>query len=51
LSNVLRGHYQGFSVERLTRMLTLFEQDIEITLRSHRKTGGAGRIVFTPLAG
>jgi predicted XRE-type DNA-binding protein len=27
LSNILRGHYQGFSIERLMRMLTAFDQD------------------------
>jgi predicted XRE-type DNA-binding protein len=47
LSNILRGHYQGFSVERLMRMLTAFDQDVEITLRPHRKNKGeAGRITF-----
>jgi predicted XRE-type DNA-binding protein len=51
LSKILRGHYQGFSVERLMRMLTVFDQDIEITLRPHRKTGEAGRIIFSPMAG
>jgi predicted XRE-type DNA-binding protein len=48
LSNILRGHYQGFSIERLMRMLTAFDQDIEITLRPRRrKVGQAGRITFT----
>src|SRR6202521_133835 len=46
LSNILRGHYQGFSVERLMRMLTVFNQDVEITTRPHRKAGQAGRINF-----
>jgi predicted XRE-type DNA-binding protein len=47
LSNILRGHDQGFSVERLMRMLTAFDQDVEITLRPHRnKKGEAGRITF-----
>ena len=40
LSNILRGHYQGFSVERLMRMLTAFDQDIEITVRPRRKKTG-----------
>jgi predicted XRE-type DNA-binding protein len=51
LSNILRGHYQGFSVERLMRMLTAFDQDIEITLRPHGKAGEVGRIIFSPMAG
>ena len=50
LSNILRGHYQGFSVERLMRMLTVFNQDVEITTRPHRKAGQAGRIIFNPHA-
>lgn len=48
LSNILRGHYQGFSVSRLMRMLTAFSQDVEITTRPHRKVGEAGRIIFNP---
>ncbi len=47
LSNILRGHYQGFSLERLMRMLTAFDQDIEITVRPRRgKSKTAGRITF-----
>jgi predicted XRE-type DNA-binding protein len=30
LSNILRGHYRGYSLARLMRMLTAFDQDIEI---------------------
>jgi predicted XRE-type DNA-binding protein len=48
LSKILRGHYQGFSVARLMRMLTAFDQDVEIITRPHRKTGEAGRIIFNP---
>ncbi len=48
LSNILRGHYHGFSVGRLMRMLTVFDQDVEITTRPHRKSGEAGRIIFSP---
>lgn len=49
LSKMLRGHYRGYSVARLMRMLTAFNQDVEITTRPHRKTGEAGRIIFNPL--
>ena len=48
MSNILRGHYRGYSVARLMRMLTAFDQDVEITTRPHRKTGAAGRIIFNP---
>jgi predicted XRE-type DNA-binding protein len=51
LSNILRGHYQGFSLERLMRMLTAFDQDIEITVRPRRKKkGGPGEITFHAVA-
>ena len=47
LSNILRGHHDGFSIERLMRMLTAFDQDVEITVRPRRKkTGEAGRVTF-----
>jgi predicted XRE-type DNA-binding protein len=51
LSNILRGHYQGFSIERLMRMLTAFDQDVEITVRPRRsKKGESGRITFNAKA-
>lgn len=51
LSNILRGHYQGFSLERLMRMLTAFDQDIEITARPRRgKSKDGGRITFKAAA-
>jgi predicted XRE-type DNA-binding protein len=46
LANVLRGKFRGFSAERLMRMLTAFDQDVEIVLRPHKKAGEAGRIIF-----
>ena len=48
LSNILRGRFRGFSVERLMRMLTAFDQDIEIRMRPRAKGSPAGRIVFSP---
>ena len=51
LSNILRGHYQGFSLERLMRMLTAFDQDVEITVRPRRgKSKSGGRITVKPMA-
>lgn len=49
LSKLLRGGLRGCSVERLMRMLTAFDQDIEITVRPHDKTGEGGRITFHPV--
>ena len=51
LSNVLRGRFRGYSTERLMRMLTTFDQDIEITVRPRRrKSKDGGRITFNPAA-
>jgi predicted XRE-type DNA-binding protein len=46
LSKLLRGQLRLVSVEKLMRMLTAFDQDVEITLKPHRKRGEAGRITF-----
>ncbi|WP_342741056.1 XRE family transcriptional regulator [Bradyrhizobium sp. B117] len=50
LSKLLRGQPQLVSVEKLLRMLTAFDQDVEITAKPHRKRGEAGRITFIPAA-
>jgi len=50
LSKLLRGQFKLVSVERLMRMLTAFDQDVEITLKPHRRRGKAGRITFIPAA-
>lgn len=47
LSHILRGQFRGYSVERLMRMLTAFEHDVEITVRPHAKAGVAGSIRFS----
>jgi predicted XRE-type DNA-binding protein len=46
LSHILRGNLRGWSTERLMRMLTAFEQDVEITVKPHAKSGEAGKITF-----
>jgi len=50
LSKILRGQFRGYSEARLMRMLTAFGQDVEIITRPHRKSGEAGRIIFSPRA-
>ena len=50
LSKVLRGHFKLVSVEKLMRMLTAFDQDVEITVKPHCKRGETGRITFIPAA-
>jgi predicted XRE-type DNA-binding protein len=46
LSKILHGRFRGYSEAKLMRMLTVFDQDVEITTRPHRKAGEAGRIIF-----
>ena len=48
LSKLLRGQLKLVSVEKLMRMLTAFDHDVEITVKPHRKRGRAGRITFIP---
>ena len=50
LSHLLRGDFDDYSAERLMKMLTAFEQDIEIIMKPHRKAGQRGRITFKRLA-
>ncbi len=50
LSKLLRGQFKLVSVEKLLRMLTAFDQDVEITVKPHRKRGETGRITFIPAA-
>ena len=50
LSKLMRGDFRLASVEKLMRMLTAFDQDVEITIKPHRKRGEAGRITFIPAA-
>lgn len=44
LSRMLRGSLRGVSVERLMGFLTVFDQDVEITLRPRSGSGERGRI-------
>jgi predicted XRE-type DNA-binding protein len=46
LSKLQRGDFRLVSVEKLMRMLTAFDQDVEITLKPHRKPGKTGQITF-----
>ena len=44
LSKLLGGRLRGYTVERLMRMLTALDQDIEITVRPSTDPGAGGRI-------
>jgi predicted XRE-type DNA-binding protein len=50
LSLLLRGDFDDYSVERLMKMLTAFEHDIEIVMKPSRKAGKPGRITFKSFA-
>jgi predicted XRE-type DNA-binding protein len=50
LSKLLRGQFKLVSVEKLVQMLTAFDQDVEITVKPHRKRSETGRITFIPAA-
>jgi predicted XRE-type DNA-binding protein len=50
LSRLLRGDFDDYSAERLMKMLTMFEQDIEIVMKPRRKAGQPGRITFRRFA-
>jgi predicted XRE-type DNA-binding protein len=50
LSFLLRGEFDDYSVGRLMKMLTVFEQDIEIVMRPNQKAGKPGRITFKSAA-
>ena len=46
LSNLMRGRFKGFSVERLMVMLTGLGRDVEITVRPAPKSRKQGGIRF-----
>ena len=50
LSLLLRGDFDDYSVGRLMKMLTVFEQDVEIVMKPNRKAGKPGRITFKSFA-
>jgi predicted XRE-type DNA-binding protein len=50
LSRLLRGDLEAYSAERLMRMLTVFDHDIEIVMKPRRKAGEGGRITFKSAA-
>lgn len=44
LSNILRGRFRGYSIERLMRLLTAFDQDIEIRVQPRSDKSRPARI-------
>jgi len=49
LSNILRGHFRGYSVERLTRLLTALDCDVDIVIRPHGKNAKPHVIRMNPV--
>lgn len=50
LSHILKGKFRGYSVERLMRMLTAFDQDVEIHSKPRAQKNRPGRITFRSAA-
>jgi predicted XRE-type DNA-binding protein len=47
VSRMFKGNFREYSVERLIGFLTMFDRDVEIVARPHKKSGRTGRITFT----
>ena len=46
VSRMFKGYFREYSIDRLMEFLTLFDRDVEIVVKPHRKTGKTGRIRF-----
>ena len=47
VSRMFKGNFREYSVERLIGFLTVFDRDVEIVARPHKKIGKSGRVTFT----
>lgn len=50
VSRMFKGHFREYSIDRLMEFLTLFDRDVDIVVKPHRKIGRSGRIRFVPKA-
>jgi predicted XRE-type DNA-binding protein len=50
VSRMFKGHFNEYSIDRLIGFLTVFDRDVEIVVRPHKKSGRAGRVTFTRAA-
>ena len=50
VSRLFKGNFREYSVDRLMGFLTVFDRDIEIVVRPHKKAGKGGRITFRAAA-
>lgn len=44
VSALRRGHFKGFSIERLLRLLLLLDFDVEITVKKKSKSRATGQL-------
>ncbi len=49
-SRLLKGIFREYTVDRRLGFLTVFDRDIEIVVRPHKRAGKGGRITFRPAA-
>lgn len=47
VSNLIRGRFRGYSIDRLMSFLVALDQDVEITVRSKPKGRSSGRLSVT----
>ncbi len=44
ISMLLRGRFEGFSIERLVRLLNALGRDVTISVKPHARGGGQGTV-------
>jgi hypothetical protein len=44
---LFKGNFREYSIERLIGFLTVFDRDVEIVSKPHKKSGKSGRVTFT----
>lgn len=49
VSRMFKGHFREYSLDRLMRLLSRFDRDVEIVVKPRRKKG-EGRIIFNATA-
>ena len=50
VSRMFKGNFREYSVDRLMEFLTVFDRDVEIVVKPHKRSGKPGRITFVPAA-
>ena len=49
VSRMFKGQFREYSIDRLIGFLTGFNRDVEIVVKPHKRTGKAGRIIFSTI--